>query len=100
MGIQSLTRLAYLRLIPVMLFFGNSRGCLLCFFGTYESFYSDAISIFLVAVIAFLSGYLVTGCYQLAPLGLPSDIRDANLAKQASLLTVAFSAAAIGGLLA
>eukprot|EP00536_Pseudo-nitzschia_multiseries_P004354 jgi/Psemu1/285044/fgenesh1_pg.72_\ len=60
----------------------------------------DALSIALVAMIAFLSGYLVTSCYQLAPQQLPGtpELRATNAAKQASLLTVAFSVSAIGGL--
>jgi len=95
-SIDSLTWIAGLRLLPVVLFFANSRGPLPINCGEYCT---DIFSIILVAVIAFFSGYLVTGCYQLAPIGLPSDIRDANLSKQASLLTVAFSFAAVGGLL-
>jgi len=95
-SIQSLSWIAGLRLLPVVLFFANSRGPLPFLGGDY---WADIFSITLVAVIAFFSGYLVTGCYQLAPIGLPSDIRDANVSKQASLLTVAFSFAAVGGLL-
>jgi len=98
-SIQVLTWIAGLRLFPVLLFFINSRGLIPFLCGDCGSYNSDIFSIILVAVIAFLSGYLVTGCYQLAPQGLPSDLRDANLAKQASLLTVAFSVAAVGGLL-
>jgi hypothetical protein len=85
-----------LRMIPVVLFFVNARGDnggLL-----FSNNYRDGLSIVLVAIIAFLSGYLVTGCFQLAPQGLPFDGLARNLAKQASLLTVAFSIAAIGGL--
>lgn len=63
----------------------------------------DMVSIGLVAIIAFLSGYLVTGCYQVAPQSLPEELQQSsgnnNLTKQASLLTVAFSIAAILGLL-
>jgi hypothetical protein len=61
----------------------------------------DALSIGLVALIAFCSGYLVTSFYQLAPQQLPGtpQIRAANVAKQSSLLTVAFSMSAIGGLI-
>jgi len=53
-----------------------------------------------VAGIAFCSGYLVTSCYQLAPQQLPGTprVKAANVAKQSSLLTVAFSVSAIGGL--
>lgn len=64
-----------------------------------EGFYQDALSIGLVAIIAFLSGYLVTSCYQLAPLQLPEEFRVANATKQASLLTVAFAVSAFAGLL-
>jgi hypothetical protein len=82
------------RLVPTVLFFINARAA-----GVFLSgMYGDILSIVLVAIISFLSGYLVTGCFQLAPLGLPSEIREMNSAKQASLLTVAFSVAAIGGL--
>jgi hypothetical protein len=60
----------------------------------------DVLSIILVAIIAFLSGYLVTGCFQLAPALLGSDAQDdSKLSRQASLLNVAFSFAALGGLL-
>jgi hypothetical protein len=96
-SIACLTWTASLRLVPVVLFFIHSttRHDIL-FFG-YPS--SDMISIVLVAVVSFLSGYLVTGCFQLAPQGLPGELRATNLAKQASLLTVFFSIGAIGGLM-
>jgi hypothetical protein len=80
---------SFLRLIPVALFFVNAQKA---------SHLADGLSLVLVAVISFLSGYLVTACFQLAPLGLDWDIRQANAAKQASLLTVAFAISAIGGL--
>ncbi len=85
-----LTGACLLRLVPVVLFFFNAHRPLPL---------ADGLSIVLVAIIAFLSGYLVTGCFQLAPLGLNLEFREANLAKQASLLTVAFSASATVGLL-
>lgn len=78
---------ALLRVFPVVLFF------------TWNS-NSDLWTIALVAIISFLSGYLVTGCLQLAPQCLPNELRSNNLAKQASLLTVSFSVAAVCGLLA
>ena len=78
------------RLVPVIVFFVNAHQ---------PSQYADAISIGLVIVISFLSGYLVTGSYQLAPLGMDWEVRQANAVKQASLLTVAFSVSALGGLL-
>lgn len=78
-----------LRLVPVALFFFNAHG---------ESPFADALSIVLVAVISFLSGYLVTASFQLAPLGLDWEVRQANVTKQASLLTVAFAISAVGGL--
>ena len=64
-----------------------------------DSSHQDALSIGFVATIAFLSGYLVTSCYQLAPLRLPEEYRTANATKQASLLTVAFAISALLGLL-
>lgn len=79
-----------LRLVPIALFFMNAHQ---------PTRFADALSIGLVAIIAFLSGYLVTGCYQFAPLELDWEVREVNAAKQASLLTVAFSVSAIGGLL-
>jgi hypothetical protein len=85
---------ALVRLLPVVLFFVNARAADVFLPGMY----GDVLSIVLVAIISFLSGYLVTGCFQLAPLGLPWDLRETNSAKQSSLLTVAFSVAAIGGL--
>lgn len=96
--IPFLLRLSFLRLVPVGFFFANAQGGLLPVLAQGPA--SDALSVGLVAIIAFLSGYLVTGCFQLAPLGIPLGIREANnLAKQASLLTVAFSVSAVGGLL-
>ena len=87
-SIACLSWTAGLRLVPVMMFFWNSR-----LYG------SDILSIVLVGIVAFLSGYLVTRCFQFAPSLLPRRVRAANLAKQASLLTVFFAIAAIGGLL-
>lgn len=78
---------ALVRLFPVVLFFTSNSN-------------HDLLTIALVATIAFLSGYLVTGCLQLAPQCLPNELRSNNLAKQASLLTVSFSVAAVCGLLA
>ena len=91
-SVTCLTWTATFRLFPVVLFFAHSRSSL---FG----YHSDIFSIGLVATIAFLSGYLVTGCFQLASNDLPLELRSTNLAKQASLLTVFFAVAAIGGLL-
>mmetsp|Transcript_31668 Transcript_31668/g.76688 ORF Transcript_31668/g.76688 Transcript_31668/m.76688 type:complete len:489 (+) Transcript_31668:92-1558(+) len=86
-GISCLVYGAAFRLIPVFFFFILGEG-------------NDVLFIALVAAIAFLSGYLVTGCFQLAPQCIPEELRAYNLAKQASLLTVAFSVAAVGGLCA
>jgi hypothetical protein len=81
-----------LRLIPVLVFFINASSSSL-----FQA--NDLLSIVLVALIAFLSGYLVTGSFQLAPELLTIETRQANVAKQASLLSVAYSIAAVGGLL-
>jgi hypothetical protein len=81
-----------LRCIPVVVFFINASSSSL-----FQA--NDLLSIVLVALIAFLSGYLVTGSFQLAPELLTNENRQANVAKQASLLNVAFSFAAVGGLL-
>ncbi|CAJ1950886.1 unnamed protein product [Cylindrotheca closterium] len=86
-GISCLVYGAAFRLIPVIIFFSLGEG-------------NDILLIALVAAIAFLSGYLVTGCFQLAPECIPEAMRASNLSKQASLLTVAFSVAAVGGLCA
>jgi len=91
--VACLTWTAALRFVPVILFFWNSGDQMV------GNEYSDYFSVILVSIIAFLSGYLVTGCFQLAPGGLPREIRAANLSKQASLLTVFFSLSAIGGLI-
>ena len=74
------------------------------FFNAHHSFpfrgrQADVFSIVVVAIISFLSGYLVTAVYQLAPLSLESDRRAANAAQQASLLTVAFAVSAVVGLI-
>jgi hypothetical protein len=83
-----------LRWILVVLFFVNASAV----FTEIPSSLQDVLSIGLVAAIAFLSGYLVTSCYQLAPLQLPVG-GDNNVTKQASLLTVAFAFSAVIGLL-
>lgn len=85
-SIDCLRWTAFVRLVPVVLFFTWNEK-------------NDMLTIALVATIAFLSGYLVTGCFQLAPQCLPTELRASNLSKQASLLTVSFSFAAICGLL-
>jgi len=61
--------------------------------------YSNQLTPPFVAVIGWASGYLVTGCFQLAPDLLPDNQRDASVTQQASLLNTAFSVAAVGGLL-
>ncbi len=85
-----LTGTCLLRMVPVVVFFFNAHQV---------TPFADGLSIALVAIISFLSGYLVTGCYQLAPLDLDWEVREANAAKQASLLTVAFAISAVCGLL-
>jgi len=92
-GIRCVLCTACLRWGIVILFFVNA---------TVQAFLSphkDIASILLVAAIAFLSGYLVTSCYQLAPRQLPEGpVRANNSTKQASLLTVAFAFSALAGL--
>lgn len=79
------------RLFLVVAFFVNASSV--------ASQYGDMFSIALVANIAFGSGYLVTGCYQLAPLQLPEEAKETNAAKQAALLNLAFSFSALIGVL-
>ena len=88
--------IAGLRIGAVVIFFANAGSKI----PIRDPFYRDALSIGLVALVAFCSGYLVTSFYQLAPQQLPGTarVRAANAAKQSSLLTVAFSVSAIGGL--
>ena len=76
----------------------NSSNNVMFYFGGKNHSARDYLSIVLVGSIAFFSGYLVTSCYQLAPLQLPIEVRPMLAAKQASLLTVAFSVSAIIGL--
>jgi len=87
---------AGLRCIAVVLFFANASSKI-----PVTPKGRDALSIGLVALIAFCSGYLVTSFYQLAPQQLPGTriTRAANVAKQSSILTVAFSVSAIVGLI-
>lgn len=94
-SIKCVITTAGLRCIAVIAFFFNAETKI-----PISSWNRDALSIGLVAFIAFFSGYLVTSCYQLAPQELPMTplVRSANVAKQSSLLTVAFSVSAIGGL--
>jgi len=98
-SIECAVWMAGLRCIVVVLFFANASGSS-NFLPPLHPKARDALSIGLVASIAFCSGYLVTACYQLAPQQLPEcpRVRAANVAKQSSLLTVAFSVSAIGGL--
>jgi len=95
-SIQCAVWIAGLRIVPVAVFFANSGSKI----PIRVPFYRDALSICMVALVAFCSGYLVTSFYQLAPQQLPGTarVRAANAAKQSSLLTVAFSVSAIGGL--
>ena len=93
--LKGLTWTCLLRIFPVILFFLNAHNATPLHVGLA----ADLLSIALVAIISFLSGYLVTGCFQLAPLALELHLREANVAKQASLLTVSFSISAIVGLL-
>lgn len=87
--------IAGLRCIAVVVFFANASSRI-----RLHPRGRDALSIGLVGLIAFCSGYLVTSFYQLAPQQLPGtpQARAANVAKQSTLLTVAFSMSAIGGL--
>jgi hypothetical protein len=94
-SIKCVVWIAALRWIVVVAFFANASGKI-----SLDPRGRDALSIVLVAFLAFFSGYLVTSCYQLAPQQLPGPprARAANVAKQSSLLTVAFSVSAIAGL--
>jgi len=89
---------AGLRIVAVVVFFANASSKI----PLLDTWDRDALSIGTVALVAFFSGYLVTAFYQLAPQQLPGTprVRAANAAKQSSLLTVAFSVSAIGGLVA
>lgn len=87
---KELIFLACGRLLLVTLFFVNA---------TSSAFpHRDALSIILVCLIAFGSGYLVTGAYQLAPSALPGHYRERNVTKQSALLNVGFSLSALLGL--
>ena len=98
-NLPCLTGLCLLRLVPVLFFFARNRESSNSIDGA-ATFEAAIFDIGLVSIIAFLSGYLVTGTFQLAPQCLPQDLRQSNnLTKQASILTVAFSVAAILGLL-
>jgi len=115
-AVRDLLWLAGLRWGAVLIFFLNSSKLLpiprsfdgdrlnndsndaMFFLGGKNHSARDYLSIVLVGSIAFFSGYLVTSCYQLAPLQLPIEVRPMLAAKQASLLTVAFSVSAITGL--
>ena len=85
-----LLTLACCRLVLVVVFFVNA---------TYPVFpHRDALSISLVCIIAFGSGYLVTGTYQLAPSALPGRYRERNTVKQAAALNLGFAVSALLGL--
>eukprot|EP00531_Pseudo-nitzschia_arenysensis_P018161 CAMPEP_0116118950 /NCGR_PEP_ID=MMETSP0329-20121206/2382_1 /TAXON_ID=697910 /ORGANISM="Pseudo-nitzschia arenysensis, Strain B593" /LENGTH=579 /DNA_ID=CAMNT_0003612621 /DNA_START=129 /DNA_END=1868 /DNA_ORIENTATION=+ len=96
-SIECVVMTAGLRCIAVVIFFANAS----CKIPLRQQWDRDALSIGLVVFIAFCSGYLVTSCYQLAPqqLLVTPIVRAANVAKQSSLLTVAFAMSAIGGLI-
>jgi hypothetical protein len=91
-SVRYLSIASFLRLLPVIIFFANASS-------VDMRQWRDYLSILLVGIIAFLSGYLVTGCFQLAPGLLQVEMRQKNVSKQASLLNVSFSLAAICGLL-
>lgn len=97
--VSSLKRLTALRLVLVVAFFVNARQSLRVLVVGVQGRASDGLSMILVAMIAFFSGYLVTGAFQLAPTCLETENQSKHVAKQASLLTVAFSVSAVGGLL-
>jgi len=87
---RELLTLACCRLVLVVVFFVNA---------TYPVFpHRDALSIALVCIIAFGSGYLVTGTYQLAPSALPGRYRERNTVKQAAALNLGFAVSALLGL--
>ncbi len=96
-SIECVVMTAGLRCVAVVIFFANASSKI----PLRQQWDRDILSIGLVAFIAFCSGYLVTSCYQLAPqqLSVTPIVRAANVAKQSSLLTVAFSMSAIGGLI-
>ena len=85
-----LISLSSARVVLVLLFFANASE---------SGPRSDAVSVTLVAIISFGSGYLVTGCFSLAPLSLPEEFRAYNATKQAALLNLAFSLSAYLGVL-
>lgn len=87
---NELLMLSGCRMILVVLFFINAL---------FKIFpHRDALSVGLVCIIAFGSGYLVTGAYQLAPSTLPIQYRERNVTKQAAFLNLAFSVSALLGL--
>ena len=89
---NELLGLAGCRLVLVVIFFVNAT-CPTIFP------HRDALSIALVCAIAFGSGYLVTGAYQLAPSALPGRYRERNATKQSAFLNVGFSLSALLGLI-
>jgi len=93
-SVRCLQTLSSVRLLFVVAFFLNARQSL-----RLQGMVADLLSLFLVTIISSLSGYLVTGGYQLAPLNLDIEIRSTNAPKQASLLTVAFAVSATIGVL-
>merc|ERR1712232_1273984 len=117
-SINNLFIISVMRLLPVILFFINSSSSTttMTTISTLSNnndannddnnnlsigkklLYSDQLTIFLAATIAFSSGYQVTGCFQLAPELLSLQQRDRNVSKQTSLLNVAFSIAAFCGI--
>ena len=87
---KELILLACGRLLLVTVFFINATSSIFP--------HRDALSIILVGAIAFGSGYLVTGAYQLAPSALPDQYRERNATKQSALLNVGFALSALLGL--
>lgn len=90
-SVRQLLSLSVYRVFLVVAFFANASS------DTFR--YRNILSVALVATIAFGSGYLVTGCYQLAPSQLPEEAREQNATKQAALLNLAFSFSALLGVL-
>jgi len=89
-SIECVVRTALLRLLAVVVFFINASASSSSSASSrieqypyqyqyhYPQHQRDMVSILLVAVIAFCSGYLVTACYQLAPqqITLPTAMDD------------------------
>ena len=90
---MSISMFAFVRLMLVPLFFIVASD------PDWFPSSDDMVLVVLVAFFAFSSGYIVTVCFNAAPLSLPEGCSESTLTKQASLLNVFLCSSVVLGVL-